>query len=713
MLDFLQKPKEKIKTYWSILIESQWITSAIWQINDGKVEIVSTSPATRWEDNIVEAIDSSLSSAVTNLPEDFSEPSETVFGVSSLWVDGGNIKSEHLETLKKVCQDLSLTPSGFVVLSEAVSHFVKFEEGAPLSGVVVGISDENLDISLFNLGKLLGTTNVSRSISAVDDIVEGISRLNIEVENVPSRILLFNQKEQELEDIKSQINDSDLSRIEGTKFIHTPKVEIVNPDKKILAVCLAGGSEIAQVEGVVVGNDKRLVDAEPAISDESEISSPSQEDFNLTETDELTASDLGFEVITPAAENKKIEPEHSFPLHVDSNKAPGLVSKLPKMPKIPKFNFSFPKLNFDFNMGTKPFVWGSIFLILTFVVGFVMWWFLPKATVSLYVTPKKIEDSLSIEAGKDISTETISVTVDGEKTKSTTGTKTVGEKAKGQVKIQNGTAFPINVNSGTVLLSSSDLKFVTTKTASISGALSPSEPGQATLDVEAYAIGSDYNIAKDEILKVGNYPKAEVDAITLTSFTGGSSRQISAVSDDDRKKILKELKDELTKEGQEKLSGKVSSTDRLISSSVETETTEEDYSNKVGDEASNLKLKLTLKINAMTVSDKDLSQKARNVLEDKVPDGFVLRDDQITYSFVNSGDKSFDVSVSANLLPSVDTTDIAKKISGRNLEKAREYLSSIAGFVRAEFRLKPKLPGRLGTLPHVAKNISIEVTSEK
>lgn len=713
MLDFLQKPKEKIKTYWSILIESQWITSAIWQINDGKVEIVSTSPATRWEDNIVEAIDSSLSSAVTNLSEDFSEPSETVFGVSSLWVDGGNIKSEHLETLKKVCQDLSLTPSGFVVLSEAVSHFVKFEEGSPLSGVVVGISDENLDISLFNLGKLLGTTNVSRSISAVDDIVEGISRLNIEVDSVPSRILLFNQKEQELEDIKSQINDSDLSKIEGTKFIHTPKVEIVNPDKKILAVCLAGGSEIAQVEGVVVSSDKMPSVSETSMVDEPETPNPSQEDFNLAETDELTASDLGFEVSgtnTSLSENKSVQPEQPPILHLGSNKSHNLISKLPKVPKL---NFAFPKLNFDFNMGTKPFIWGSIFLVLIFIVGFLMWWFLPKATVSLYVTPKKIEDSLSIEAGKDISTETISVTIDGEKTKSTTGTKTVGEKAKGQVKIQNGTAFPINVNSGTVLLSSSDLKFVTTKTASISGALSPSEPGQATLDVEAYVIGSDYNIAKDEILKVGNYPKAEVDAITLTSFTGGSSRQISAVSEDDRKKILKELKDELTKEGQEKLSGKVGSTDRLINSSVESETTEEDYSNKVGDEATNLKLKLTIKMTALTVSDKDLTQKARSVLDEKIPEGFVLRDDQITYNFVNSGDNSFDVLASANLLPSINTTDIAKKISGRNLEKAREYLSSIAGFVRAEFRLRPKLPGRLGTLPHVAKNISIEVTSEK
>ncbi|KKP23297.1 MAG: hypothetical protein UR11_C0001G0271 [Candidatus Woesebacteria bacterium GW2011_GWC1_30_29] len=153
----INKTKEKKEYFWALLLEAQWISSAVWQIDDGKVEVISTSPSTRWEneENLIEAVDASLSSCTQNLPEDIGEPSKTVFGVPSLWVEGGNIKEEHLTSLKKICQELSLEPSGFVVLPEAIAHFVKIKEESPLSGVTVGISNENLDISVFNLKAFL------------------------------------------------------------------------------------------------------------------------------------------------------------------------------------------------------------------------------------------------------------------------------------------------------------------------------------------------------------------------------------------------------------------------------------------------------------------------------------------------------------------------------------------------------------------------------
>jgi len=56
--------------------------------------------------------------------------------------------------------------------------------------------------------------------------------------------------------------------------------------------------------------------------------------------------------------------------------------------------------------------------------------------------------------------------------------------------------------------------------------------------------------------------------------------------------------------------------------------------------------------------------------------------------------------------------EVAKKIAGKYPNLAENYLSSIPGFVRAEFRIKPLLPGKLGTLPHVAGNMSIEFSKE-
>lgn len=687
MLEFLKKAEELKENYWALLIEPEWISSAIWQITDGKVEIISTSPATRWdqsgdeaESNLIEPIDASLSLCTQNLPEDAPDPTKTVFGLPNSWIENGNIKPEYLEKLKDICKDLSLVPSGFVVLSEAISHFIKQSEEAPLSGIVVGISNDVLDLSIFNLGKLAGTTSVLRSVSIEEDMVEGLSRLERDLENFPSRIILFNQKEQELEEIKNNLDNADWNRLGNSKFIHTPRIEILDPNKKILAIALAGGSELGEIKGVVE-------------------EMPLEEVVNIRESNDITAEDLGF--------------------------VTGSVRVLPKLPELPKINnvvarfsnfkkpnFKLPK--FNFSLGTKPLVMGGVFILTILIVGFILWWFLPKATVNIYVSPKKLEENISLEVGNDIKGEEINVSLNGEKTKATTGTKTVGDKAKGQVKIQNGTGETINLKSGTIISSSSDLKFVTTKSASISAALSTTEPGLATVDVEASSIGSEFNLSKDEKFKVSNYPKADVEAISIDVFTGGSSRQISAVSEEDKKKLTKELKDELMSEAKQKLADKISEDMLIVEASFKEETEKEDYSNKVGDEATNLKLSLTLKITSTIVSKKDLSDISKRSLDNKIPTGFVLRDDQITYGFITSDEKDkFDVRISANLLPQIDPIMVAKQITGKYPHLAETFLSSIPGFVNAEIRLKPNLTGKLGTLPHLSKNITILISAEK
>ena len=77
--DWRNLNEEERENYWSILIENQWITSAIWQIKGGKVEIVASSPGTRWEGDLSEAVDATLSSCTQSLPDDFPDPSKTVF----------------------------------------------------------------------------------------------------------------------------------------------------------------------------------------------------------------------------------------------------------------------------------------------------------------------------------------------------------------------------------------------------------------------------------------------------------------------------------------------------------------------------------------------------------------------------------------------------------------------------------------------------------
>ena len=725
--NFLSGKKEASSKeyYWALVLESDWVQVGIWKINkvaSGEVkeksaEVISVSPATPWgeDEELVSATDAALTSAIQNLTEDVSEPSKTVFGVSSAWVSKGQIKPEYLEKLKSLCSKLSLEPAGFVILPEAIAHFFKSEEGSPLSAVVLGVGNENLEVSVFRLGTLVGTSQVARSVSIVDDVSEGLARFT-GGDPLPSRFLLYDGKEGELEETKQALLKAQWDDYEKLKFLHTPKAEIISPDKKVIAICLAGASEIADVFEVYTGREKKE-------TKEKEV--PSQETENLVTPEKpVSPEDVGFVVGQDVAASKI--PEDRKKPEIEPSKKPA-----PRFEK--KFNFGIlnkmkEKLSgLRFPTGRRPLILGGAIFLLLIVVGFILWWFLPKAVVTIYVAPKKLDEKVSIFIDtkarspdfeeKILPGKLIDTNVSGEKTKSTTGTKTVGEKAKGTVEIRNGTAEGIRVPAGTTILTATNFEFSLDSAASVSAAQSTTSPGTVNVDVTAADIGAEHNLAKDESFKVGNYLKADLEAVATADFSGGSSRDIAAVSADDQESLEEDLTEELLDKAEQELKISISDDEFFIDESLVATVSTKDFSNKVGDEASNLKLDLTLEASGLVIEKVRLDDLVKEVLKDKVPSGFILREDQIAVTFdlqdSEGGVFEFLATIDVNLLPEVKPDEIAKKIVGRYPPLAQDFLTTIPGFTRAEINLKPKLPGRLGTLPHVIKNLTIELAAER
>jgi hypothetical protein len=711
--------------YWALVLESDWVQVGIWKINElasgeakeKSAEVISVSPATPWgeDEELVSAADAALTSAIQNLTEDVSEPSKTVFGVSSAWVSKGQIKSEYLEKLKGLCSKLSLEPAGFVILPEAIAHFFKSEEGSPLSAVVLGVGNENLEISVFRLGTLVGTSQVARSVSIVDDVSEGLARFT-GGDPLPSRFLLYDGKEGELEETKQALLKAQWDDYEKLKFLHTPKAEIISPDKKVIATCLAGASEIAGVSEVYAGREKKETEEKKV---------PSQETENLVTPEKaVSPEDVGFVVGQDVAASKI--PEDRKKPEIEPSKKP-----TPRFEK--KLNFAIlnkmkEKLSgLKFPTGKKPLILGGAIFLLLIMVGFILWWFLPKAVVTIYVAPKKLDERISIFIDtkaqspdfeeKILPGKLIDTNVSGDKTKSTTGNKTVGEKAKGTVEIRNGTAEGIRIPAGTTILTATNFEFSLDSAASVSAAQSTTSPGTVNVDVTAAEIGAEHNLAKDESFKVGNYLKADLEAVATADFSGGSSRDIAAVSADDQESLEDELKEELLDKAERELKISISDDEFFIDESLVATASARDFSNKVGDEASSLKLDLTLEASGLVIEKVKLDDLVKEALKDKVPSGFILREDQIvvTFDFQNSEDGVFEflATFDVNLLPEVKPDEIAKKIVGRYPSLAQDFLTTIPGFTRAEINLKPKLPGRLGTLPHVIKNLTIELAAER
>lgn len=709
--------------YWAVVVEPEWVQAGIWEIKDNKAQIVSVSPPAAWgsREELAGACDTVLSAAVQSFPEEAKEPSKTVFGVSSAWVSEGQIKPEHLKTLKQVCSDLSLTPVGFVVLPEVIAHFIKSEEGAPLSGVALGISSENIEISIFRLGNLVGTTNVARSVSVADDLAEGLAKF-ASGDPLPSRFLLYDGKEGELENVKQNLIKAHWDDYEKIKLLHTPKVEIITPERKIHAVSLAGASEIAGISSLAVLTKKVTEKVEKGEVAESE-------SLTVPETP-VRPEDVGFVVgqdVAMAREEKpqREEKQTRSPTELKEKLSFGILEKLKaKTMSI----FSKTKMPGLREPGRKRvFMIGGGFFLLILLVGFILWWYLPRAIVTIYVSPKKLDEKITIFMDPEVSSpnltggilpgQVIRTTVSSERTKSTTGTKTVGEKARGTVEIRNGTGEDIELSTGIILVSNNDLQFSLTESVSVSAGSSTTSPGTATVEVVASDIGVEYNLAKDEGFTVGNYPKVEVEAIATSDFSGGSSRQISAVSVEDQNELESDLTNELLDEAKEELATNTNENEFFIEESVTATSSARSFDNKVGDEADSLKLSLSLDASGLVVGRTALADYAKEVLKDKVPSGFVLREDQIDmhFEFEEEEDGVYELTayLDVNLLPEVKPDEIAERIAGKYAPLAKDYLTAIPGFSRAEIDLKPNLPGRLGTLPHVVSKIEIELTAER
>jgi len=724
----------KDENYWSLVIGSGFVQSGIWKIEDSSVDILSVSKSRKWDEHeLVEVADAVLSGAIKNFPEHEKEPSKTVFGVPPNWVESGQIKKDYLEKIRKICVDLSLSPSGFVVMPEAISHAIKVQEGSPLSGIVIGIGDKTIDVSLFKLGNLVGTVNVGKSVSPIDDIVEGLVRFSTK-DAFPTRIILYGSEVKELEDTKQQIIKAEWPEKAGgkVKFMHLPQIEILSDKEQIISLSVSGASEMANIESVTFAGES--VDANANQTNQIQ----ANEESNITPSKDLTAEDIGFVIDEDITEQEESEFASA---NIKNNDTPFSKSKkakfsflklhLPfsrKKKSIPNRDITLGKINKHPSSVVKKIAIIMVALLLFAAAGLSgAWIVLPKAEIAVFVSPKTLEEAMTLVLDENLESanieemvfpiKKISREISGDKSKQTTGTKTVGERAKGTVTIRNGTSKGINFAVGTRLTGPGDLEFSLDESASVSAALSPLEPGSVTVAATAVDIGADYNLASSESLSVGNYPKSEVDAIVEQSFSGGSSTEIIAVSQTDLNTLSEELKDELKRKGLSELESQA--VDMLfIIDSLEVTVQSQDFSNSVGDEASTVSLSMTVEVVGLAIDNQTIDQLSEAVLADQVPNGFKLKREQVDVIFeliedLGKGKYEFDVSLSANLLPEVDIEDIISNVSGKYPPRAKSFLQTIPGFSSAEVSISPRFPGRLGIIPFSKDKISVDIVAER
>jgi len=741
----LKTKEEAPEQFFALEISDDIVKSAVWTVVDGRTQVVKIGSTETWDgqdpDSLLKAVDQSITQASDNLVP---EPSGVVFGLPEAWLNKQDIASDKKQLLKKLCQELEFKPLGYVITDNAVIQYFKIEEGTPPSAIFLQLSSGELNLTLVKLGKVIGTHLVGRSEDLGPDVEEALSRFD-KVDSLPARMILYDGKH-DFEEDKQQLVSYDWE--EKLPFIHFPKVEVLPSDASIKAVALAGGSEVAKSLGFIIKPAKKKS------SDKSIKDKPQLQADKLPA--KVTAANLGFttkdiaDQTPPAEAEPELESEsklQSEPLTAEPEPKPKAEfspqshpesSSLPTQSRLQslfqsiksKLQFFFSKLPliFSFKFGQKPRTltllaggFGIIFIIL-----FIAYWRLPKAMVTIFLEPKTIDEELSLIIDPQATSlnsdqgvlqgRSLEISVKGSKSAPTSGTSLVGDPAEGDVTLYNKTSQPKTFSAGIDLIGPNNLAFTLDEDTNVASSSSEDEGikfGKATAKITAKSIGPEGNLSASSVLSFQQFSEDDYSVKVIDGLSGGTAREIKAVSQEDQDNLLEALTADLKTKAAEELSSQLGEGLSLVDVEDQDELISKSFNHDIDEEADSLKLDAQLEYSALSYRQADLDLLLQQTIKEKIPDNFQLSNaseiEVKPAELQSDGSATVEVIFKAKLVPKLDFTEIKNNLKGRYPHITQEYLATLPNFIKADIVITPNLPSKLKTLPRLTKNITLEI----
>lgn len=383
-------------------------------------------------------------------------------------------------------------------------------------------------------------------------------------------------------------------------------------------------------------------------------------------------------------------------------------------PKFPRFSVKFLRVPW------LPLVLLGLFLIL----GYSLYYFLPKATIKLTVEAESLIKSVDVVASPSaqavltslrvIPATQISVSSRKVASDATTGSKEVGEKAKGEMTLYNKIPSAKSLPLRTVLTKGrtqgSDLLFLTEGEILVPPASDVS--GVATISALAEKIGDEYNISAKSILVVSGSSTNVLIAENNKEFSGGSRRKITVVTEEDQRRLLASSRLDLEKSLTEEIRGKVVTGQILDEGSLTFSITAQNFDKELLAEAASFSLDLEEKAVALVYSQEDLKNLLGTVLAEHVPEGYKLLDEapEIEVASVLNRDENLflGTKVKGFIVPSINEPKIRADLAGLPLSRARQILDGLGIASSYQIIVAPRLPW-VDALPRNRDSIKIEV----
>lgn len=706
------------KPFLALELTMDVVTAAVWHVEDGVTQIITLGPPVEWVedssksgDNLVQAVDSTISTAIDGL---LVEPNQVVFGLPESWITPRAIDEKKLKLIKLISRELELKPLGFVAVTDSLLRYLKMQEGTPSTSLLIQVAHDDITVRHVVHGKVLGSKTVGRSDDIALDVEEGISQLNI-VGNLPSRIIVFDGKT-DLEEVVQNLVSYDWQS--KFQFLHLPKVESLSSDIIIRSIAVAGGAEVAKSIGFEI--------TEPEPSQSAPAHSPIEPTESTDKTETPTTSAFGFSDIPFSPPTDKTETPTNR--HADTP-TPPIEPTQPKLkfklPSLPLLNFRLPRLK----LGNKLIIITSLTLLVV-ASSLAALWFVPHAVVTIYVKPKVLDENIPITLStlattinlddSIIPSSIIPTTVTGTDTIKTTGTKIVGDSASGEVTIYNRTELVKLFPAGTTLEASGitfTLSDDVTVASSSSGADYINVPGKASVTLTSSSIGESGNLGENTEFAVDDYSFASYVARNESALSGGNSREISVVGQDDLATIFDSLSSKLENEARDKLLSTSAEGSGVYLLEDSFELTGESYSVEVGEEASSLQGTFEVSISAIHYLTTDVEELISTRINRAIPPGYVRTLDLPTVELSSATKESetdviAEAKVSVSLLPQLSQDNMQTLLRGLSSDEIKSALSGVVGMDSAHVLITPKfLPPRWKIMPRNPDNISIIIKS--
>ncbi len=738
--------------FFAIHLSDSVVQSALWKVEQGLIEVVSRSTQKSWQDDesCVVAIDQSLQ----DLSKEAEHVKETLFALSPEWVTAEGILPAKKHLFQKITKELSLEAIGFVVTTEALLQHFTQTLSPQLSLFLIEVAATQLFITQVKLGNLEQTEKVGRSGEVVSDMVEGFARFKDKI--FPSKFLLYSSvlQEAELEEIRQSLFNHDWPK--DYPFLHPPVIDIFAPDHVLEIIIQTGGRAVAESKGLSL---LKLPEMKPVAEGEAPLavtqmtndlvaddltdstSLPTAFVPPVTTAEPLTAAPVGStadaQSNVAAVEEQEIDLGTSRP--VDQMPAASLESATKSTTeseatsetdstdhalagKSPSSTLAMHRL--------LPFLIGGVVigLVLLLGIGVIASIQFKKALITLQLDTKPLSKEVSLTLDPTaqssdptkllLKATTVTKDVQGIKTAQSTGSKIIGDKAKGSVTLYNRTSNQQSFAAGTVLSDGTHTYTLDTAT-SVASASSGSDPsiinvGTVNATVTAVVIGTDSNIAKSTSLTIANFSKDSYFAQVSADLTGGTSREILAVSADDQAKLKASLLQDLT--AQAAAGFKTDSTGgAYIVPTNQVKIVKSTFSADVGTEADTFSLSLQIQVLGLSYATADLNPIATQLLSADAPTGYLVKTDQLSVlsqpvqpTSSASAQVSLLTNISSIAVPTIQLDQLKQQVAGKSFANATQILHQQLG-VKSETILETPALFKLfsSAIPTKINNITI------